>query len=133
MYNDLLSDGVLDGVIDGAKVVVDGVDLSADVYRQQIGVGAVKIVQRDVNKVGVSLEESIPYLVGMSQSTISIFSDDTPLPFDDVSPVITLADTETPFRMAHKDTTFEVSVEDLVGIEKVELVVDGVVQDTVLV
>jgi hypothetical protein len=126
MYNDISSDGKLDGIVDGAHVVMGGIELTADVYRQSIAASALRVIQRDgINKVGISLVDSMPFVASLASTSIPLFSDDTPLAIDTTLPVIEISNTP----LSTKETKINFVVTDFVGVEKVELYIDSVFVD----
>ncbi len=127
LYADML-DGSLDGVVDGAKIKVGNATLSADLIRQQLGAGMLRIVQRnEVNSVGIALDDSLPYAQRIASATLNFFGDDSPIPIDSTPP--NLIDTELP-KVANKVTTFSVNAYDYIGVNRVELLIDGVLQSS---
>ncbi|WP_345855777.1 hypothetical protein [Shewanella algae] len=126
LYADIVSDGKLDGVVDGAHIRLGNVTLSADIIRQGLGAGMLRVVQRpDVNKIGVDLSDSIPYAKTFAASTISLFGDDTPLPIDETLPVIDWANEKPQYPVATGSVSVKLTSSDFIGMDRVELWING--------
>lgn len=128
MYNDIVSDGELDGraVIDGvsSELMYAGQRLTVETYRRSLATGLIGFMNSDNNAVQINAESALPFINAVAASTSDVFGGVPPQILDNEGPEITqpLSDNVVLNGIA----SFGVEVSDLVGVEQVNLYIDGV-------
>ncbi|WP_156897041.1 hypothetical protein, partial [Ferrimonas kyonanensis] len=132
MYNDVLSDGILDGVIDGATIDLSGLELSNEAYRVNLAQSALHVIHRnDINKINIAVGDTVPFVQSVASTSIDMFGSEGAVTITDLGPKISVSQPDGYLVRGQAD--LEVNVEDYVGLKRIELWVDGVLQDDDLI
>lgn len=129
MYDDIRSDGMLDGkgfLGEGKQLQRLGlgtVILTADVYRQAFARHLIKIANSELNKTGIIAERLLAEVNSYAANTHETFGKDSPKPLDDEGPVISAVQPDGQYYSGL--FTFSVTVADFVGIDSVLFDMDG--------
>ena len=133
MYNDIRSDGYLDGqgmvnnLSHSTNLGLGTVLLNVDVYRQAFAQHLLNMVNSAKNKTGLNADQLLAEANNLASSTHSVFGGASPKPLDDEGPVIIAIEPE---RQYHNGIfQFEVGITDFVGVESVRFDVDGAILD----
>lgn len=123
MYEDVVADGSLDGLgADGQPISMGTTLLSAEVYRQKIGLHLINAASADYNESGLTVEDILGSAEVFSQRVNGIFPSD-PLPLDNTPPKVYQIEAAGQIFAGTVDYEFE--VEDIVGIETIEVSISG--------
>ncbi|MDH4276020.1 MAG: hypothetical protein OEW08_13380, partial [Gammaproteobacteria bacterium] len=129
MYEDIKSDGVLDG-----KIIIEGVTqqlkygaekLNSTRYRQLIGQGALSLANTHSNDNDIPFEAVMHKAHYFAESRDPLFGAGTPFPFDTDPPVIG-AFVRTAYDKIKGDVSYYVDAQDPVGVRGIKVSVDKV-------
>jgi hypothetical protein len=117
-YDDLLADGVLDGLGTAGPLSVGTIPLSADVYRHGLAVGALQFVQGSRNRTGLATTGVLTFVKTFNDSTNEIFGARTVIALDENGPTIS---NMSPTNNAYRRGTFQANatITDIVGLTNV--------------
>ncbi|MBW3163953.1 hypothetical protein [Ferrimonas balearica] len=124
MVNDIQSDGRLDGIIDGARIMLGPVTLSNETYRTNLARSALHVVNRDdINQINVSVSDTVPYVQHVAAATPDIFGGTGSITVTNTGPVSTPAQTAN--TLISGTSTVTATVSDYIGVSTVELWANG--------
>lgn len=126
-YNDIASDGLLDGRgkdLTGklSDLGFGLVSIDANTFRAEFARHMVKMVGSDLNKTGITLQQALPYANALALTTHQVFGALEPEPLDTEGPVITPIDAEGLFYAGA--ITFSVNASDSIEVKSVSFTLD---------
>lgn len=130
MYNDIRTDGALDGHGtntrgDATKLFMGAVALNSQAYRQMIGHHLIIAADADYNATGLGVDDIIEPARIYSQRVNAIFASEPPLPLDAEGPRIFNVPSEVLGRYYTGNIEYSFIIEDLVGIADMQVDIDG--------
>jgi hypothetical protein len=127
-YQDIASDGQLDGKDQGRIIAQGTVRLTPDVYRSDIARNMLVMANSDVNVTGLTPTDILPMAQQYNQSNSALFAGAEIRPLEALSPVIT--------NLSHSSNEviagvveLSANITDTVGLEEVSLYIDGTLHE----
>ena len=127
-YQDIASDGQLDGKDQGRIIAQGVVRLTPDIYRSDIARNMLVMANSNVNVTGLSPLDILPMAQYYNQSNAAMFAGAEIQPLDGTAPNIN--------NLSHSDgeviagtVTLSASVTDTVGLDEVSLFIDGTLHE----
>jgi len=132
LYQDISVDGLLDGIgLDSAGAAAPlsfgMTPLGVDVYRMGIGVGLVQMAGNVNNKTGIDGAKILPFAQAYATNTDAMFNNIVPI--STIAPVVTII-SPAANAWVGKNISVTANVASVVGLSKVELLVDNEVITT---